>query len=110
MLPITDYVVTDHALRITDYGSPITHYRSRNMSHMKNKTVSVVGLGYVGLPLANAFSKHLKTIGFDVDNEKIRLLNNNKDNLEFTADPSKLKQADFVIIAVPTPVTKSNLI
>ena len=78
---------------------------------MKHKTVCVVGLGYVGLPLANAFSKHLKTIGFDVDNEKIRLLkNDNKGNLEFTSDPSKLKQADFVIIAVPTPVTKSNLI
>ena len=76
---------------------------------MKHKTVCVVGLGYVGLPLANAFSKHLKTIGFDVDNEKIRLLKNNEDNIEFTTDPSKLKQADFVIIAVPTPVTKSNL-
>ena len=77
---------------------------------MKHKTVCVVGLGYVGLPLANAFSKHLKTIGFDVDNEKIRLLkNDNEDNIEFTADPSKIKHADFVIIAVPTPVTKSNL-
>ena len=37
---------------------------------MKNKTVCVVGLGYVGLPLAEAFSKHLKTIGFDIDDEK----------------------------------------
>jgi UDPglucose 6-dehydrogenase/UDP-N-acetyl-D-galactosamine dehydrogenase len=78
---------------------------------MKDKTVSVVGLGYVGLPLAKAFSKHLKTIGFDVDNEKIRLLNRNKANIEFTftSDPSTIKQADFVIIAVPTPVTGSNL-
>jgi UDPglucose 6-dehydrogenase/UDP-N-acetyl-D-galactosamine dehydrogenase len=53
----------------------------------------------------------LKTIGFDVDNEKIRVLNNdNEANLEFTftADPSKIKHADFVIIAVPTPVTKSK--
>jgi UDPglucose 6-dehydrogenase/UDP-N-acetyl-D-galactosamine dehydrogenase len=75
---------------------------------MKHKTVCIVGLGYVGLPLANAFSKHLKTIGFDVDNEKIRLLNNNGENIEFTADPSLIKQADFVIIAVPTPVTKSK--
>ena len=78
---------------------------------MKDKTVSVVGLGYVGLPLANAFSKHLKVIGFDIDEEKTRkLIKNNKDNIEFTTDPSKIKQADFVIIAVPTPVTKSNLI
>jgi len=50
----------------------------------------------------------LKTIGFDVDNEKIRLLKRNKDNIEFTTDPSKIKLADFVIIAVPTPVTKSK--
>ena len=83
------------------------------MSHMKQKTVCVVGLGYVGLPLAKAFSKHLKTIGFDIDEEKTRNLgnnNNNKDNIEFTTDPSKIKLADFVIIAVPTPVTKSNRI
>ncbi|MEA3343898.1 MAG: hypothetical protein U9Q92_07090 [archaeon] len=70
----------------------------------------MVGLGYVGLPLAKAFSKHLKTIGFDIDDDKIGdLNNNNNDNLEFTTDPSKIKLADFVIIAVPTPVTKSNL-
>jgi len=78
---------------------------------MKNKTVCIVGLGYVGLPLANAFSKHLKVIGYDIDEEKIRNLGNNNntnDNIEFTADPSKIKQADFVIIAVPTPVTKSK--
>ena len=78
---------------------------------MKNKTVCVVGLGYVGLPLAEAFSKHLKTIGYDIDDKKIRELNaeNDKDNIEFTSDPSKIKQADFILICVPTPVTKSNL-
>jgi len=38
---------------------------------MKNKTVCVVGLGYVGLPLAEAFSKHLRVIGFDIDKAKI---------------------------------------
>ena len=77
---------------------------------MKHKIVSVVGLGYVGLPLANAFSKHLKVIGFDIDNEKVGKLNdgNHEDNIEFTTDPSKIKHADFVIIAVPTPVTKSK--
>jgi UDPglucose 6-dehydrogenase/UDP-N-acetyl-D-galactosamine dehydrogenase len=79
---------------------------------MKHKTVCVVGLGYVGLPLAKAFSKHLKTIGFDIDEEKTRNLGNNKNdneaNIEFTTDPSKIKHADFVIIAVPTPVTKSK--
>ena len=75
---------------------------------MKNKTVCVVGLGYVGLPLAKAFSTHLKTVGFDIDDKKIETLNhdNNEDNIEFTSDPSKIRQADFVLIAVPTPVTK----
>ena len=76
---------------------------------MKNKTVCVVGLGYVGLPLAEAFSKHLKVIGFDIDKEKTRkLINNTKQNIEFTSNPSKIKQADFVLICVPTPVTKSK--
>ena len=78
---------------------------------MKNKTVCIVGLGYVGLPLAEAFSSHLKTIAFDIDEEKVKRLSesNNKENIEFTSDPSKIKQADFVLICVPTPVTKSNL-
>ncbi len=77
---------------------------------MKTKIVCVVGLGYVGLPLAKAFSKHLKVIGFDIDEEKTRkLINNTNDNIEFTTDPAQIKQADFVLICVPTPVTKSNL-
>jgi len=77
---------------------------------MKDKRVCVVGLGYAGLPLAKAFSKDLKVIGFDIDSDKIRTLNrsNTKENIEFTSDPSKIKQADFVLIAVPTPVTKSK--
>jgi len=76
---------------------------------MKDKKVCIVGLAYVGLPLAKAFSKHLKTIGFDIDDDKIGdLNNNNKENIEFTTDPSKIKQADFVLICVPTPVTKSK--
>jgi UDPglucose 6-dehydrogenase/UDP-N-acetyl-D-galactosamine dehydrogenase len=77
---------------------------------MKEKTVCIVGLGYVGLPLAEAFSSHLKTIAFDIDEAKVKRLSesNNKDNIEFTADPSRIKQADFVLICVPTPVTKSK--
>ena len=76
---------------------------------MKNETVCIVGLGYVGLPLAEAFSNHLRVIGFDIDQVRIKELNNsNEDNIEFTTDPSKIKQADFVLICVPTPVTKSN--
>ncbi|MBE9593822.1 MAG: nucleotide sugar dehydrogenase, partial [Proteobacteria bacterium] len=77
---------------------------------MRTRTVCIIGLGYVGLPLAESFSKHLKLIGFDIDGDKIEKLNqsNNNDNLEFTTDPSKIKHADFVIVAVPTPVTKSK--
>ncbi len=77
---------------------------------MKDKTVCIIGLGYVGLPLANAFSKHLKVIGYDIEGEKVKRLSesNNEENIEFTSDPTKIKQADFVIIAVPTPVTKSK--
>jgi len=77
---------------------------------MKNKTVCIIGLGYVGLPLAEAFSSHLKTIAFDIDEEKVKWLSgsNNKDNLKFTTDPSEINQADFVLICVPTPVTKSK--
>ena len=66
---------------------------------MKDKIVCIVGLGYVGLPLAEAFSKHLEVIGFDIDEKKIEKLNdenNNEDNIEFTSDPAQIKQADFV--------------
>ena len=64
---------------------------------MKHKTVCVVGLGYVGLPLANAFSKHLKVIGYDIEGEKVKRLNesNNENSIEFTTDPSKIKPCVF---------------
>ena len=81
------------------------------MDHkLKDKTVCIAGLGYVGLPLALAFSEHLKTIGFDVDDNKIKELNkeNNNQNIAFTDDPDEIRSADFIIIAVPTPVTKSK--
>ena len=83
----------------------------RERTKRKEDIVCVIGLGYVGLPLAKAFSSHLKTIAFDIDEAKVKRLSesNNKDNIEFTSDPAQIKQADFVLICVPTPVTKSNL-
>ena len=80
------------------------------MISMKDKTVCVIGLGYVGLPLAEAFSKHLKTIGFDIDGEKLEGLKreNNEEGLEFTTDATRIREADFVLISVPTPVAKSK--
>ncbi len=74
-----------------------------------NKTVCVVGLGYVGLPLAEDFSRHLRTIGYRRDQKKVDELNASKgNNIEATTDPAMIRQADFVIIAVPTPVTKAK--
>jgi UDP-N-acetyl-D-galactosamine dehydrogenase len=71
--------------------------------------VCVVGLGYVGLPLAEAFSRHFKVIGFDTNNRVTTLkAHNNNQHLVITDDPGAMKEADFVIIAVPTPVTRSK--
>ncbi len=75
----------------------------------EGKIVCVIGLGYVGQPLAESFSKHLRTIGFDIDQSKInRIKNYNRHNggLICTDDPSFIKEADFILICVPTPVTK----
>ena len=80
-------------------------------NNLKNKTVCIAGLGYVGLPLALACPpRHLPTIGFDVDAGKIRELFQTNDNpgIAFTDDPEEIRSADFIIIAVPTPVTKSK--
>jgi len=73
------------------------------------KTVCVVGLGYVGLPLAEDFSRYIRTIGYRRDQNKVNELNNIPGNrIEATTDPQKIEKADFVIIAVPTPVTKAK--
>jgi UDP-N-acetyl-D-galactosamine dehydrogenase len=72
--------------------------------------ICVVGLGYVGLPLAKAFSLHFKVIGFDTDNNRVKELNRHNNNQDFTITdaPELIKKADFIIVTVPTPVTKSK--
>jgi UDP-N-acetyl-D-galactosamine dehydrogenase len=72
--------------------------------------VCVVGLGYVGLPLAEAFSRHFKVIGFDTNINRVEELKLNSSNQNFiiTGNPQQMKEADFIIIAVPTPVIKSK--
>jgi len=75
---------------------------------LNEKIVCVVGLGYVGMPLAEAFAKHVRVIGFDINEKKVKTLKEQYPSLELTADPKFIKQADVVIIAVPTPVTKSK--
>lgn len=83
--------------------------------------VAVVGLGYVGLPLAVAFAEHLPTIGFDLNEEKIALYEQGFDpteevgpekiketTVQFTADPSRLREAKMIVVAVPTPINSDN--
>ena len=72
--------------------------------------ICVIGMGYVGLPLATGFSKSLKVVGFDTDREKLKKLNESKgnQNLIFTDKPEEIRRADFIIICVPTPLTKSK--
>jgi UDPglucose 6-dehydrogenase/UDP-N-acetyl-D-galactosamine dehydrogenase len=73
-------------------------------------TVCVVGLGYVGLPLAEAFARHLKVIGYRRNQEAVDTLNRTvKGNFSATTDPARIREADVVIICVPTPVTKNKL-
>ena len=76
--------------------------------NIKNMTVCIVGLGYVGMPLAEAFSKHVHIIGFDINERKVQKLKIEYPSLELTSNPIKIKEADVVIIAVPTPVTQSK--
>ena len=79
--------------------------------------ISLVGLGYVGMPIAVAFAKKAKVIGFDLNKEKIEVYKSGVDptcevgddvikntKVEFTSDPEKLKEAKFHIVAVPTPI------
>ncbi len=76
---------------------------------LNDTTVCVVGLGYVGYPLADAFSKHVRTIGFDVDEDKVARINATpKNTIIATTDPTMIRKADVVTIAVPTPVTRSK--
>lgn len=85
-------------------------------------TVAVVGLGYVGLPLAASFAKHLKVIGFDINTKRVEELaqgidrtgevlggNLKNPNFTFTSDGKLLRQAKYIIICVPTPVDKANV-
>src|SRR3972149_2998449 len=73
-------------------------------------TICVIGLGYVGLPLAQAFVKSQRVIGFDIDTEKVRGFKeaNGNQNLIITSEPEDIRHADFVIICVPTPVTRTK--
>jgi UDP-N-acetyl-D-galactosamine dehydrogenase len=76
---------------------------------LENRTVAIIGLGYVGLPLILAFSNQYKVVGYDIDKVKLENLRDKySKNILFTADPEILHEADFLIICVPTPITRSK--
>jgi UDPglucose 6-dehydrogenase/UDP-N-acetyl-D-galactosamine dehydrogenase len=77
-------------------------------NNVKNEIVCIVGLGYVGFPLLKEFSKYYNVIGFDVNENKVEKLRYDNADIMITSDKSKIKEGDFVIIAVPTPVKKSK--
>ena len=78
--------------------------------------LALVGLGYVGMPIAVEFAKHINVIGFDINEKRVNEYRNGIDatnevgeaikntTVDFTADPTRLKEAKFIIVAVPTPV------
>ncbi len=82
--------------------------------------LALVGLGYVGMPIAVEFAKHINVIGFDINEKRVNEYKNgidatneigeaiSKTTVDFTADPSRLKEARFIIVAVPTPVNPDN--
>ncbi len=88
----------------------------------KKKKLAVIGLGYVGLPIALEFAKKLSVIGFDINDDRIKLMRQSIDpsheldkeafedcNIEFTSDLDVLQTAAFYIVAVPTPVDEHNV-
>ena len=82
--------------------------------------LALVGLGYVGMPIAVEFAKHIQVIGFDINEKRVNEYKNGFDatnevgeaikntTVDFTADPTRLKEAKFIVVAVPTPVNDDN--
>lgn len=88
----------------------------------KKKKLAVIGLGYVGLPIALEFARKLKVIGFDINSKRIEMMKNKIDpseelsseafegcDITFTDSIDVLKEANFFIVAVPTPIDEHNL-
>jgi len=88
----------------------------------KEKSLAVIGLGYVGLPIALEFAKKIKVIGFDINAQRVEMMRNKIDpsqelessafdgcDIEFTNDLEVLRKANFFIVAVPTPVDEHNV-
>jgi UDP-N-acetyl-D-galactosamine dehydrogenase len=92
------------------------------MKSLEQEKIAVIGLGYVGLPVAIAFGRKLPTVGFDIRQRRVDELKRGHDDtlevadeelasatkLEMTADPAKLADCTFYIVAVPTPIDHNN--
>ncbi len=87
----------------------------------KESKLAVIGLGYVGLPIALEFARHIKVVGFDINKERVEMMKRNEDpsqeleasafegcDIEFTANLDDLKDVQFFVVAVPTPIDEYN--
>ena len=85
-----------------------------------NEKLALVGLGYVGMPIAVEFAKHIQVIGYDINSKRVNEYRNGIDStnevgesikdttVDFTDDPTRLSEARFIVVAVPTPVKDDN--
>ena len=74
------------------------------------KKIAIIGLGYVGLPLAKSFSKFFQTVGYDIDLNLVNRLNKKSNgDYVFSNDPNVIRDSNIFIITVPTPVNSNNL-
>ena len=87
----------------------------------KKEKLAVVGLGYVGLPIALEFARKISVVGFDINAKRVEMMKNRIDpseelapeefdgcDIHFTASPDELREARFFIVAVPTPIDEHN--
>jgi UDP-N-acetyl-D-glucosamine/UDP-N-acetyl-D-galactosamine dehydrogenase len=88
----------------------------------KEAKLGVIGLGYVGLPIALAFARKVKVVGFDINQQRVDMMRRGEDpsdelgpaefegcDIHFTADIADLKEVEFFIVAVPTPIDQQNI-
>ena len=107
---------------LTPYWSILTNSMIYDQLVNKEKKLALIGLGYVGLPIALAFARKISVIGFDINRQRVEMMKNGIDpsneleaadfagcDIEFTDSLEVLKEASFYIVAVPTPVDEHKV-